>query len=66
MEDVMQYFPLIIAVCGLLMLYSTLLFAKVVTMKIKEDHLRLYGQPKELQDFLKKKNLRHVLTLGIL
>lgn len=66
MDDLVQYFIPVLVVCGSLLIYTSLLIAKVFTMKIKEDHLRQYGRPEELQDFLKKKNVRHVLTLGIL
>jgi hypothetical protein len=66
MESVMEYFPAILFTCFVLSTYAILLVAKVLTMKIKEDSLREYGSNRELQNFLRKKTLRHILTLGLL
>lgn len=66
MESLMQYASPILIVCLVLLTYVPLVVGKVLIMKIREDFLHEHGTEKELQDFLKKKNLKHVLTLGIL
>lgn len=64
--DLTEYGRIIFVVCISLLIYTGLILIKVFAMKIKEDFLRENGTKSELQDFLKNKNLKHVLTLGLL
>ena len=57
----MDYAQFVVIVCVLLSIYGLLLVAKVLIMKIQEDELRSAKKIYQLQIFLQKKTLKHIL-----